>query len=928
MSKKSRFLGGLVGAGAVRGGTDSIFSETGGPLRFDDPTYGALATGMSMGPYSANGITLSNTSGSSAKMALDFDLAGFTGDFYIELANVPDGTEMGVVAYNYSQFSSFLTNGLSLGTYQGGGHIRHTSGGFQAQIGSASYSGTRNVTATTMVMAYKSSTKEVLFGYKFAGASQNPYWLEGSNLTNQTTSGSWSGSAFSDPTWTIDPAHGSGYAETLWITLPANSSCTYYAENWEAPNASTYGDELRLSTYSSGTTDYTRTTPKSGILTLDEVGPEDNGTSLSLSQMNWGGISGRSAVIDTTNPSLDLNFDGQTSSFTRATTAADAAKANGDQLATSIVTQNKTGTVQSKYMGPDGKLINGYVTNLMPYSEDLSNYSLLTFASPDPDTAVAPDGTTTADSLVEDTTASNVHYARNTISVTSGTTYTYSVYVKANTRDHVRVVLGDANNAFPSGDTGINVDLTDGSYTGGTALDASSVTSVGNGWWRVSVTSTAASTTNGYAYVFLHDGTSASYTGDGTSSIYVWGSQLEESAVANQYVSTIGASASDQVARIEYDASGNPLGLLVEEQRTNIYPGTVPTNNKITFTTNQGTAPDGTNTAIKATEDSALGEKDAGTAGFDITSGKQYTASLFAKPNGRPGIRLLLPGAHFGDNLIAHYDLQGNGSILEWGGTNAPDATTITPAGNGWYRISITGTASSTANTYLQLVIDDDATDTNTSYQGDGSSGLLIWGIQVEEGEGATSYIPTTSGSVTRLKDVITVSTSDFGYDLTHTVALDATLNSKSIATFPYLVGQWDGTANNRDVLSVNVGGGTLYLNASDGGTLQISQAIVSGVTYPYTTKLAYGYHGTEAPNAENGVLGAEKTRNAAPVNARTDFVLGGNGNPNMHLRRFTYWPRAISDEQLAEYSYDLNFGGRMEYHGILSLNEVAQSRR
>lgn len=606
-------------------------------------------------------------------------------------------------------------------------------------------------------------------------------------------------------------------------------------------------------------------------------------------------------------PSLDLNFDGQTSSYTRATTSPTAAKANGDQLATSIVTQNKTGTVQSKYMGPDGKLINGYVTNLMPYSEDLSNYSLLTFASPDPDTAVAPDGTTTADSLVEDTTASNVHYARNTISVTSGTTYTYSVYVKANTRDHVRVVLGDANNAFPSGDTGINVDLTDGSYTGGTALDASSVTSVGNGWWRVSVTSTAASTTNGYAYVFLHDGTSASYTGDGTSSIYVWGSQLEESAVANQYVSTIGASASDQVARIEYDASGNPLGLLVEEQRTNIYPGTVPTNNKITFTTNQGTAPDGTNTAIKATEDSALGEKDAGTAGFDITSGKQYTASLFAKPNGRPGIRLLLPGAHFGDNLIAHYDLQGNGSILEWGGTNAPDATTITPAGNGWYRISITGTASSTANTYLQLVIDDDATDTNTSYQGDGSSGLLIWGIQVEEGEGPTSYIPTTSGSALRPADDITVSTSSFGFDVADgSTAIDATAASEPNSSFPRLF-EYRGSSTAYRIFG-RVSSGNLQVGFADSATgTSLTSTLATGVTYPLVATVGAAHTGTNISYALDGD-GAGSATSSGMSTALTTLKLGGQvgqttNTMNGHIRRLRYWPRAINDAQLSKFT-------------------------
>lgn len=193
---------------------------------------------------------------------------------------------------------------------------------------------------------------------------------------------------------------------------------------------------------------------------------------------------------------------------------------------------------------PLGLLVEEERENLLPNSEDLSSYSLVNRATATTNTAVAPDGSTTADTLTEDNSSNTTHYARNSISVTSGTTYTYSVYCKANTRDHVRVLLGDPANAFPSGDTGINVDLTDGSYTGGTALDASSVTNVGNGWWRISVTSTAISTTSsGYAYVFLHDGASANYDGDNASNIFVWGAQLEQGAGPTSYIPTSGASA-------------------------------------------------------------------------------------------------------------------------------------------------------------------------------------------------------------------------------------------------------------------------------------------------------------------------------------------------------------------------------------------------
>jgi hypothetical protein len=364
--------------------------------------------------------------------------------------------------------------------------------------------------------------------------------------------------------------------------------------------------------------------------------------------------------------------------------------------------------------------------------------------------------------------------------------------------------------------------------------------------------------------------------------------------------------------RVEYDASGNPLGLLVEEQRTNLYPGTTPSNTAaVTFTTNQGAAPDGTNTAIKATEDSALGEKNANTALFSVTSGTQYTASLYAKPAGRTGIRLLMPGAAFGNNNVATYDLQGNGSIIEWPGSDTPDATTITPAGNGWYRISITSTAASTASTFLQMVIDDDGTDTNTSYQGDGSSGLLIWGIQSEEGAGPTSYIPTTSGSVTRAADEITLATSAFGFEeTTGSVLADVTIdhatgsyervfefgtsNTNTDRVFMFL-----DAANNNDIEARINTGGTANVAAEN--------VIVASPTFPHTSKLAMSYAAGNYMTADDGALVSMTAGAYNPGGSKPQLRLGGHQQTSLtmngHIRRFTYWPRALSDASLASYT-------------------------
>ena len=192
-----------------------------------------------------------------------------------------------------------------------------------------------------------------------------------------------------------------------------------------------------------------------------------------------------------------------------------------------------------------GLLIEESRQNLLTYSEQFDNAAwaagfsgLLTFGSGSVANAIiSPDGTLTADKIVEDTSASAVHRVFNNVAVTvtNGVSVAHSIYVKAAGRNRVRIA--DNNLA------GVTFDLTTGATSSvSVAVTAYSAQNVGNGWWRLIVVVTSASV-SGRLAIFLDNGSTTTYTGDGVSGVYVWGAQIENNAsFATSYIPTSAAS--------------------------------------------------------------------------------------------------------------------------------------------------------------------------------------------------------------------------------------------------------------------------------------------------------------------------------------------------------------------------------------------------
>ena len=108
-------------------------------------------------------------------------------------------------------------------------------------------------------------------------------------------------------------------------------------------------------------------------------------------------------------------------------------------------------------------------------------------------------------------------------------------YAKTNGRN-IRV-QGQGN--LP-GSSYADFDLSAGTVSGtGAGADSAEITSLGDGWYRCEVVISKNSTTTAAEMeVYLLNGTSVSYTGDGSSGAYIWGCETKENSRHDQYIAT------------------------------------------------------------------------------------------------------------------------------------------------------------------------------------------------------------------------------------------------------------------------------------------------------------------------------------------------------------------------------------------------------
>jgi hypothetical protein len=303
-------------------------------------------------------------------------------------------------------------------------------------------------------------------------------------------------------------------------------------------------------------------------------------------------------------------------------------------------------------------------------------------------------------------------------------------------------------------------------------------------------------------------------------------------------------------------------------------------------TANTTTSPDGTTNADSLIENTAtalhqISQTTAATGGV-------YTATIYAKPNGRNWLFLnIASAASYG----AWFDVQ-NGTV----GTIQSNITsaTITSVGNGWYRCSITANTG-VLSPRIALTI---ATGNNIfSYTGNGTSGLFIYGAQLEAGAYPTTIIPTTTASATRVADafsrnniytngLITSSGGTWFVELKGNVIYGARDGNEGIG-----VG---------DTAALTTNSLRLFVNTS--GTVQVVKYVSSTLTTLISTststvKIAIKWNGTSADVFING----SKVVTATAFTTTNMEWLTGNAGVPFFIKQMALFNSALSDTQLTQ---------------------------
>jgi len=350
-------------------------------------------------------------------------------------------------------------------------------------------------------------------------------------------------------------------------------------------------------------------------------------------------------------------------------------------------------------------------------------------------------------------------------------------------------------------------------------------------------------------------------------------------------------SVANNIPRLDY-SNGSCPSLLVEPQRTNLalYSNALSTGTNVvdysTTTPNVYISPDGTQNAMQFTETTDNGRH--GFYQYTTVTAQAYTASIFTKQTGRRYIACTSDMT--GTAVTSYFDLQTKSVVSAGSGHNC----SIQDFGNGWLRLILTFTASAGS----RYVIWGGSPDgTNIAYLGSTSISQTFYGYQLEAGSYATSYIPTTSATVTRNADVISkTGISSLIGQTEGTIFFEGNVLNYSQAR-RFIVLYQD--ANNYITLRITSGNDLQFLIVSGGATsVNITTANIQG-----NIKMALAYNNNDFVAYLNGTQVGSDTSGSVPTTS--DFYLGCDQSAVNQMaggiKVSALWKTRLTNAQLAQ---------------------------
>ena len=352
--------------------------------------------------------------------------------------------------------------------------------------------------------------------------------------------------------------------------------------------------------------------------------------------------------------------------------------------------------------------------------------------------------------------------------------------------------------------------------------------------------------------------------------------------------------------RIDYTDSAKGVALL-ENSSTNLVTYSEAFSNsywaktRASITSNSTISPDGTLNASKLIEDTANGSHFLLVNPVYTTSSVNnvVSLSLFAKKSERD-LQIQSFASGGGENPKVNFNLT-NGTATSVG-LGATPTFSIQSFGNDWFRCTLTYTVSQSGSGvrfYISMVKDN-----ATSYQGDGTSGVYVWGAMLEENSIASSYIPTSGSTYQRQADVVNGSGNSEVFNDSEGVLfadISALVNDNNFKA----ISVSESNADNRITLSLYQG--SLFAYIADGGVGQfnVSQSVGSVLEF-HKTAIKY-----KANDCAFWIDGFEVAINTSPTTMPSGLKElafdQGNGGDDFYgkTKELGYYDEILTDEEL-----------------------------